>query len=488
MRLRQLAQAQIPLYQAQTTEAQQHAEQMRLANVLQQSQLTGWEMIGDPNITKESTEQPTTLPQPQAAATVPIVPQGSAFPYDTVYKNLTHGFTGADGTVYKPIIPLAARSIMSGLMGYEKERLGLTDAERAVHDPVIKELGNGLADVAAMPADKIAQGLADFQSGLQTNPPVGATAQDLAPLLKIGVPQIPAALGALRAAGTMIEKSKAASEAGTAAATEQKAEIDTALAATKFNVTMASKSGDFDAQIDAIAPPTMGNKPGPFATLNASTKAIVNSELGRHDIEAADKTISEAFRQIGEINKETNPQVIAARAQGAAQIQSIVEPLRQQILVQFQNNKDARDKIETTYLQPYQSRMSQLDELDSTIAQASTNPVAAKMALYKLTGLAMPVGGKRFSPVVVSGVASMGSLPERAKQSISNALSGDQWTPEMTKDIQDYSVSQRITTQNALKNGIDVTNKLYNTKVGTGLGTAAPSGFADWKKTQQNRQ
>lgn len=97
-----------------------------------------------------------------------------------------------------------------------------------------------------------------------------------------------------------------------------KAAADAALTNIKVNLSKNSKPGDFDKQIDAIAPPQ-----GSYADLNARTKANVNASLQRGDFDSANKYIEAASNEIGSIEKETNPQVQAnkvatATAEGVA--------------------------------------------------------------------------------------------------------------------------------------------------------------------------
>jgi hypothetical protein len=114
--------------------------------------------------------------------------------------------------------------------------------------------------------------------------------------------------------------------------------------------------------------------------------------------------------------------------------------------------------------------MSQIGELQSAIDQASQgNIAAARAALYKTIGVAQPAGTHRVAPTEVTGFSGMGSIPERIKGSIANALSGDPWTPQMVQDIKAFGQAQAQTAHDNLGRGIDNTNKLYGTQVGGGL-------------------
>ena len=160
----------------------------------------------------------------------------------------------------------------------------------------------------------------------------------------------------------------------------------------------------------------------------------------------------------------------AAEAAGKQPYQLQLEQVRQQVSQSMQITKDARDKIETSVLKPYQDKMAQIGELQSAIDQASQgNIAAARAALYKTIGVAQPAGTHRVAPTEVTGFSGMGSIPQRMAGSIANALSGDPWTPQMVQDIKAFGQSQAATAQDSLNRGIGNINKLYNTNVGGGL-------------------
>jgi hypothetical protein len=270
----------------------------------------------------------------------------------------------------------------------------------------------------------------------------------------------------------IVEEGLKNAQAGEATGKGAEAAAQAALTNVKLKMMQGAKPGDFDAQIDQLAPAG-----GPMGSLNQQMKTMANAYLARGDYEGATKVLSEGFNQVGTINKETNPQVIAARAQGAAQTAAIVEPLRQQILVGFQNNKDARDKIESSVLAPFQQKQSSIDELNSAIAQAANGNIAsARAALYKTIGVAQPEGTHRVAPTEVTGFSGMGSIPQRIAGSIANALSGDPWTPQMVQDIQSFAAGQSVVNQGNLNRGIQNVNKLYGTSVGQGLTQGAGGG------------
>jgi hypothetical protein len=172
--------------------------------------------------------------------------------------------------------------------------------------------------------------------------------------------------------------------------------------------------------------------------------------------------------------------VEAAKAAAQFPYQKQLETIRQQVSMQFQQNKDATDKIESSVLKPYQDKMTTIGELQSAIDQAAQGNIAsARAALYKTIGVAQPAGTHRVAPTEVTGFSGMGGIPERIRGSIANALSGDPWTPQMVKDIKSFADGQAGVAQANLNRGIGNVNRLYGTNVGTGLvqaGGAPPPG------------
>ncbi len=276
----------------------------------------------------------------------------------------------------------------------------------------------------------------------------------------------------------LIGHSAAVDQAAKAAETQKnqaqanEANVNAALNQVKLNLTKNSKPGDFDAQIDKLAPTT-----GSLAPLNQQLKTMVNGALSRGDYESANRLLTDGFNQVGQITKETNPDVVAARAQAAAQTASIVEPLRQSILSGFQNNKDARDKIEKDVLTPYQQKMASISELQTALTEAQGgNVTAARGALLKLMGVTNPDLTKRYNEAEAARMLSQGSIPQRVAGSIQNALTGDNWTPQMLSDMRAFAQGQGDVATRTLDSGIDNVNKLYGTNVGRGLKSSGGAG------------
>lgn len=144
--------------------------------------------------------------------------------------------------------------------------------------------------------------------------------------------------------------------------------------------------------------------------------------------------------------------------------------VRAQVQQTFQNNKDAQDKIESNVLKPYQDKMSSISELQSALTQASQgNVTAARGALLKLMGVTNPDGTRRYNEAEASRMLSQGSVPQQVAGSIQNALTGNNWTPKMIADMQQFAAGQGAVAGQSLNSGIDNVNKLYNTSVGGGL-------------------
>lgn len=220
--------------------------------------------------------------------------------------------------------------------------------------------------------------------------------------------------------------------------------------------------------------PAMATLLGLDAKIADFHKSKVEAATAQQNVIPGPGQLSPAAQQEqqNKIAEETNPDVLKARAQQAAMTASIVEPLRLQIQQTFGNQKDARDKIETTVLKPFQDKMSEIGELQAAIDQAAQgNIAAARAALYKTIGVAQPAGTHRVAPTEVTGFSGMGSIPEQVRGSIANALSGDPWTPQMVSDIKSFGQMQAQVAHDNLSRGIDNTNKLYGTNVGTALKT-----------------
>jgi hypothetical protein len=65
-------------------------------------------------------------------------------------------------------------------------------------------------------------------------------------------------------------------------------------------------------------------------------------------------------------------------------------------------------------------------------------------------------------------------------------MSGDPWTPQMVQDIKSFTQAQAQVAHDTLGRGIDNTNKLYGTNVGTALKQQSSSGTGALSVTAPN--
>lgn len=165
--------------------------------------------------------------------------------------------------------------------------------------------------------------------------------------------------------------------------------------------------------------------------------------------------------------------VEAAKAGAQFPYQKQLEQLRQQTALQLSTNKDAQDKIEGTVLKPYEEKMTSINQLQSTVQQASQgNVTAARAVALKLIGVTNPEGTKRYNEAEAERMISQGNVPERIKGTLKNLFTGDNWTDKMQSDMMDFANTQATVARANLNRGIGNVNRLYGTNVGQGLLTA----------------
>src|SRR5215469_1771980 len=99
-----------------------------------------------------------------------------------------------------------------------------------------------------------------------------------------------------------------------------------------------------------------------------------------------------------------------------------MEPLRLQIQQQFANQKDARDKIETSVLKPFQDKMTDVNMARTAITQAGDNPVAARAAVFKMVGVAQPTGSHRVLPMEFAAFKYPGGITDQIQQKFNDFL------------------------------------------------------------------
>ncbi|HET8823493.1 MAG TPA: hypothetical protein VFM77_00065, partial [Terriglobales bacterium] len=64
---------------------------------------------------------------------------------------------------------------------------------------------------------------------------------------------------------------------------------------------------------------------------------------------------------------------------------------------------------------------------------------------------------------------------DRVKEKFNNFLKGEPWTPEISQAANAFIDGQAGAAQQSLNSGIDNTNKLYGTSVGTQLKSESPN-------------
>lgn len=170
--------------------------------------------------------------------------------------------------------------------------------------------------------------------------------------------------------------------------------------------------------------------------------------------------------------------VVAGQQEAAKQpYQMQLEQVRQQVSQQLQTNKDARDKIETSVLKPFEDKMSAVTELQSAIQQAQQgNVTAARGVLLKLIGVSNPDGTKRFNAAEADRLVAQGGIPQQVAGTIKNLLTGDNWTDKMSSDMLSFAGAQADVARGNLNRGIGNVNRLYSTNVGQGLLQGGGSG------------
>lgn len=164
-------------------------------------------------------------------------------------------------------------------------------------------------------------------------------------------------------------------------------------------------------------------------------------------------------------------------AQAKLPSEEAIAKVREEVTQQFQNNKDAKDKIESNVLKPYQDKMASVNELQSALNQAQQgNVTAARGVLLKLIGVTNPDGTKRYNEAEANRLLSQGNIPTKLQSSLQNALTGNNWTPQVINDMKSFADAQGQVAAQTLNNGIDNTNKLYGSQVGQGLKAGGAQG------------
>jgi hypothetical protein len=129
------------------------------------------------------------------------------------------------------------------------------------------------------------------------------------------------------------------------------------------------------------------------------------------------------------------------------------------------NNLESAKKI-TASAGEYVNKVQSVNELLSSLDQAEQgNSAASKAALIKLTGIAMPPGSKRLSPEALNDLRKQGNVPEQFIGKIKNALTGDEWTSQMSQDMRDFAKGQADVAAEKLRADVRISNVTHHTNV-----------------------
>jgi hypothetical protein len=120
--------------------------------------------------------------------------------------------------------------------------------------------------------------------------------------------------------GQILADAKTQAETQESAAKASSEQATAGLTNRKLKIAQSAKPGDYDSTIDQVA----GSNPA----LAARTKSMVNFSLSRGDFEGAQKAMTAANEQVGAVEKETNPQLLAFKAREAANSAAIQQAIK----------------------------------------------------------------------------------------------------------------------------------------------------------------
>jgi hypothetical protein len=261
----------------------------------------------------------------------------------------------------------------------------------------------------------------------------------------------------------LVEDALKAAQTGEASGKGQEANVNAQLGQIKLNLAKNSKPGDFDSQIDQLAPP---NSP-----LNAQAKAMVNGALSRGDVDGAKQALDQTFQQVGAIGKETNPAVISARAQEAAQTATAVEKAHQAMY------PAALAGVQPQLIQPATSEATKADQA-FTQAQQAANDMQDMVKMAKggnkiayayspVTGvLQINVAGqtKRINTTEIEQYGGAGSALDRIKGFLGKQESGASIPDNVLNDMASVSQAYAGNAQKKYQSDIAGVNSRYGAK------------------------
>ena len=237
----------------------------------------------------------------------------------------------------------------------------------------------------------------------------------------------------------------------------------------KVNLSKNSKPGDFDKQIDAIAPPTGAN-----AALNARTKANVNASLQRGDFESANKYIEAASSEIGAIEKETNPQVQAnkvatAKAEGEARANIEAQTAR--------GSQAALATVPVHLVAPataaaekankeFADAKSVSDRMNATMDAARKGNVVSYQIIPEEGTLQITTsqGVHRINKTEIDQYAGGGSLWQQMQGHFGKALTGKSIPDSVLNDMAEIQKIQAEGAQSRYENTLGSINQTYGSK------------------------
>jgi hypothetical protein len=222
----------------------------------------------------------------------------------------------------------SAIALKSAFINQQKDLTGLNESQLTLADMKADHWTQALDDVAKAPEEQRAvlleQAKANaVQKGWATPQEAQAVnyqnPQQFDALRKMAMGH-KAAIAEVKAQAETAEASGKAAESQAKLPGEQ---AESTIKGVQAKMISGAQPGTFDTAIDQIAPPT-----GPNAALNARTKVMVNSALGRGDLEGAKKALTDASTQLGSLEKETSPQVLQFKAREAANSAAIQQAIK----------------------------------------------------------------------------------------------------------------------------------------------------------------
>lgn len=149
-------------------------------------------------------------------------------------------------------------------------------------------------------------------------------------------------------------------------------------------------------------------------------------------------------------------------------LQTSAQIAQKELSDNLETNKDARDKVTTDVVKPYLDKMSDINMTNAALAQAQSNPVAARAVIFKLVGVSQPTGSHRVMPAEIDAFRYPGGVPQKSVEAFKNFLLGEPWTEGATNAAKAFVQGQQAAAEVNLKHGVNVVNGTYNTHINAG--------------------